>query len=265
MLTVMRIRSLKPAERLYPYKVADTDGLYLLVQPSGALLWRFRYRCCGIERKLSLGSFADIALSPLEEGEVQKSNDEPDFNKPLVLDRVFYRYGANEPMVLNGVSLRIEPGEFIAITGPSVGGKTTLMKVLMGPFEPSSGAVRLGERPIGSYRKDKYRRATGSVARGDMLYPGSLAENIAFFDPDIDMARVREVARMAQIDAEIEAMPMGYETLVGDMGPVLSGGQLQRVLLARALYPNPKMLILDEGTANLDTESAMVSNRLHSE
>ncbi|WP_156444626.1 Arm DNA-binding domain-containing protein, partial [Sphingomonas sp. CCH20-B6] len=72
MLTVMRIRSLKPAER--PYKVADTDGLYLLVQPAGALLWRYRYRCCGIERKLSLGSFADIALSPLEEGEVQKSN-----------------------------------------------------------------------------------------------------------------------------------------------------------------------------------------------
>jgi len=158
-------------------------------------------------------------------------------------------------MVLQGVNLKIEPGEFIAITGPSGGGKTTLMKILMGLFEPGNGAIRLGERPVSSYRKAKYRRAIGSVAQGDTLYAGSLAENIAFFDPEIDMDRVREVARQAHIDAEIDAMPMGYETLVGDMGSVLSGGQLQRVLLARALYPDPKVLILDEGTANLDAEN----------
>jgi ATP-binding cassette subfamily B protein RaxB len=205
--------------------------------------------------KVHLTRIADIALSPLEEGEAEKSNDEPDFTKPLVLDRVFYRYGTNEPMVLNGVSLTIEPGEFIAITGPSGGGKTTLMKILMGLFEPTNGAIRLGNRPIRSYRKGNYRRCIGSVAQGDMLYAGSLAENIAFFDPEIDMVRVHEVARMAQIDGEIEKMPMGYESMVGDMGSVLSGGQLQRVLLARALYPNPKVLILDEGTANLDAEN----------
>lgn len=205
--------------------------------------------------KVHLTRIADIALSPLEEGADEKSNEEPDFTKPLILDRIFYRYGSNEPMVLRGVSLTIEPGEFIAITGPSGGGKTTLMKIIMGLFEPAQGAVRLGERPISSYRKVKYRRAIGSVAQGDMLYAGSLAENIAFFDPEIDMERVHEVARMAQINVEIEAMPMGYETLVGDMGSVLSGGQLQRVLLARALYPNPEVLILDEGTANLDAEN----------
>lgn len=205
--------------------------------------------------KVHLSRIADIALSPIEEGDAEKSNEEPDFTKPLILDRVFYRYGTNEPMVLNGVSLNIQPGEFIAITGPSGGGKTTLMKILMGLFEPTSGSIRLGDRPISSYRKGKYRRSIGSVAQGDMLYAGSLAENIAFFDPEIDMERVREVARMAQIDGEIEKMPMGYETLVGDMGSVLSGGQLQRVLLARALYPEPKVLILDEGTANLDAEN----------
>ncbi|WP_349512226.1 peptidase domain-containing ABC transporter [Erythrobacter sp. NFXS35] len=205
--------------------------------------------------KVHLTRIADIALSPTEEGETEKSTEEPDFSRPLVLDRVFYRYGTNEPMVLNDVSLNIEPGEFIAITGPSGGGKTTLMKILMGLFEPTSGAIRLGGRPIFSYRKRTYRRCIGSVAQGDILYAGSLAENIAFFDPEIDMMRVREVARQAQIDAEIEKMPMGYETLVGDMGSVLSGGQLQRVLLARALYPDPKVLILDEGTANLDAEN----------
>ncbi len=205
--------------------------------------------------KVHLTRIADIALSPLEEGEAEKSNEDPDFTKPLVLDRIFYRYGTNEPMVLQGVSLAIKPGEFIAITGSSGCGKTTLMKILMGLFEPSQGAIRLGERPISSYRKIKYRRCIGSVAQGDTLYAGSLAENISFFDPEVDLERVREVARIAQIDGEIDAMPMGYETLVGDMGSVLSGGQLQRVLLARALYPNPKVLILDEGTANLDAEN----------
>ena len=205
--------------------------------------------------KVHLTRISDIALAKTEDGEESKSNDEPDFTKPLILDRVMYRYGQNEPMVLNGVSLKVEPGEFLAITGPSGGGKTTLMKILMGLFDPSNGAVRLGERPISSYRKSKYRRSIGSVAQGDTLYAGSLAENISFFDPEIDMERVRKVAAQAHVDAEIEAMPMGYETLVGDMGSVLSGGQLQRVLLARALYPDPKLLILDEGTANLDAEN----------
>ena len=205
--------------------------------------------------KVHLTRIADIALSKTEDADAGRSSDEPDFGKPLALDNVFYRYGQNEPMVLKGINLRIEPGEFIAITGPSGGGKTTLMKVLMGLFDPSSGAVRLGDRPVSSLGRSRYRRSIGSVAQGDMLYAGSLAENIAFFDPQIDMERVHEVARLAQIHGEIEAMPMGYETLVGDMGSVLSGGQLQRVLLARALYPDPKVLILDEGTANLDAEN----------
>ncbi|MEP1337983.1 MAG: peptidase domain-containing ABC transporter [Marinomonas sp.] len=205
--------------------------------------------------KVHLTRIADIALTPLEEGGEEKSNEKPDFAKPLVLERLFFRYGTNEPMVLQGVKLKIEPGEFIAITGPSGGGKTTLMKLIMGLFEPTNGAIRLGDRPTSSFRKTNYRKSIGSVAQGDILYAGSLAENIAFFDPEIDMEQVRKVARMAQIDGEIDAMPMGYETLVGDMGSVLSGGQLQRVLLARALYPDPQVLILDEGTANLDAEN----------
>lgn len=205
--------------------------------------------------KVHLTRISDIALSRIEDSGAEKSNERPDFSLPLIVDRVAFRYGQNEPWVLKGVNLRIEPGEFVAITGPSGGGKTTLTKILMGLFEPGSGAVRLGDRSVSSLKKSHYRRSVGSVAQGDSLYAGSLAENIAFFDPQIDMDRVREVARQAHIAEEIERMPMGYETLVGDMGSVLSGGQLQRVLLARALYPNPAVLILDEGTANLDAEN----------
>lgn len=205
--------------------------------------------------KVHLTRIADIALSKTEDSDVDKSTEEPDFSKPLFLQQVSYRYGQNEPLVLQGTNLVIFPGEFVAITGSSGGGKTTLIKIIMGLFEPTGGSVRLGEKSISSLKRNRYRRAIGSVAQGDMLYAGSLAENIAFFDPAIDMERVREVAKLAHIHEEIEAMPMGYESLVGDMGSILSGGQLQRVLLARALYPNPKLLILDEGTANLDAEN----------
>jgi len=202
--------------------------------------------------KVHLTRIADIALSRTEDSEIEKSREEPDFSKPLIVERLSFRYGQNEPWTLKNVDLTIEPGEFVAVTGPSGGGKTTLVKVIMGLFEPSTGTVRLGDRPISSLQKSRYRRGIGLVAQGDMLYAGSLAENIAFFDPQIDMDRVREVATQARIASEIEGMPMGYESLVGDMGSILSQGQLQRVLLARALYPRPKVLILDEGTANLD-------------
>lgn len=202
--------------------------------------------------KVHLTRIADIALSKTEDSDVEKSTEELDFNKPLIIDRVNFRYGQNEPLVLQGANLTIKPGEFVAITGPSGGGKTTLVKIIMGLFEPTSGSVRLGDRAISSLRRNRYRRAIGSVAQGDTLYAGSLAENIAFFDAAMNMERVREVAKLAHIHEEINAMPMGYESLVGDMGSILSAGQLQRVLLARALYPNPQILILDEGTANLD-------------
>jgi ATP-binding cassette, subfamily B, bacterial CvaB/MchF/RaxB len=92
------------------------------------------------------------------------------------------------------------------------------MKILMGLFEPNSGSILLGNRLISSYHNGKYRRCIGSVAQGEILSAGSSAENISLYDPEIDILRVREVTCMAQIDAEIGKMPMGYETLVGDMG-----------------------------------------------
>ncbi|MEO7178616.1 MAG: ATP-binding cassette domain-containing protein, partial [Allosphingosinicella sp.] len=103
--------------------------------------------------------------------------------------------------------------------------------------------------------RSSFRRRIGCVAQDDVLYGGSIAENIAFFDPQLDMDRVRECARLAQVNEEIEHLPLMYDTLVGDMGSVLSGGQKQRILLARALYPKPAILFVDEGTAHLDQAS----------
>ena len=205
--------------------------------------------------QVHLSRISDIALAKTELTDESEVIEKPDFTKPLVLDNVYFRYGSNETHVLRGISLKVEQGEMIAICGPSGGGKTTLMKIIMGLFDPSVGNIGLGPQKLSSLSRMHYRQGIGSVAQGDTLYAGSLAENIAFFDPDIDMIRVKEVCRKAHIHDEIEQMPLAYESLVGDMGSVLSSGQMQRVLLARALYSNPSILLMDEGTANLDPEN----------
>lgn len=220
----------------------------------------------GINFKLiqvHLTRISDIALSVKEDEGRAFSQDLPDFGKPLDVRNIHFRYAANEPDVLKGINLTIEPGEMIAFVGPSGGGKTTLMKILMGLFEAGHGEILIGDRAIKTFGKQAYRRCIGSVAQDDSLYAGSLAENIAFFDTEIDMQRVEEVGCLCAINDEIEKMPLRYETLIGDMGSVLSGGQRQRVLLARALYHKPQILFMDEGTAHLDpTNEAKVLEAL---
>lgn len=123
---------------------------------------------------------------------------------------------------------------------------------MMGLIAPTEGEVWVDGRPLAAAGLGGWRRRLGSVAQDDRLFAGSLAENIAWFDPAIALERVIAAARLAAVHDTIAAMPMGYETLVGDMGSALSGGQKQRVLLARALYPEPAALFVDEGTAHLD-------------
>jgi ATP-binding cassette, subfamily B, bacterial CvaB/MchF/RaxB len=171
------------------------------------------------------------------------------------LAAISFRYGAADPFVLEDVSLEITPGDFIAITGPSGSGKSTLLKLLLGLYPPTSGVIELDAQRATPELWRAWRTHVGVVMQDDKLLSGSLADNIAFFDPDLDMDRVVAAAKSAQVHEDIVHSPMQYLSLVGDMGTTLSAGQRQRVLLARALYRRPKLLILDEGTTNLDEET----------
>lgn len=170
----------------------------------------------------------------------------------LEVRNVSFRYSPNDPWVLRNVSLRIEEGESVAIAGPSGCGKTTLLKILLGQLEPEEGAVLIGDVPLKQLGLYAFRDLIGVVMQDDRLFAGSIGENISCFASDIDEEQIEEAARMAAIDQDVLRMPMGYNTLVGDMGSALSGGQKQRVILARALYKRPKLLLLDEATSHLD-------------
>jgi ATP-binding cassette subfamily B protein RaxB len=156
--------------------------------------------------------------------------------------------------------LRIAPGEFVAISGTSGCGKSTLIKIVAGLYKPSYGNVYIDGQPLNRWNAQSLRSQIALVAQDDSLLQGTIAENISGFDEQTDMQLVRVCAELAQIRTDIERMPMGYESLVGDMGSTLSGGQKQRVLIARALYRRPRILILDEGTSHLDLENERAVN-----
>ncbi len=170
-----------------------------------------------------------------------------------------FRYAEGERWVIRHLDLDIAAGESVAIAGPSGLGKTTLAKLLLGLLEQQEGQILIGGIPLRRLGKRTYRELLGAVLQDDTLFAGSIADNISFFDPEATPVRIEAAARLAQIHADIVDMPMGYHSLVGDMGSSLSGGQRQRVLLARALYKRPKILLLDEATSHLDlaTERAV--------
>jgi ATP-binding cassette, subfamily B, bacterial CvaB/MchF/RaxB len=202
---------------------------------------------------------ADIVLAAPEDlGSPRLSAQAPDAR--IEVRGATFRYADNEADVLHSVSLVIEPGESVAIVGPSGGGKTTLLKLMLGIHAPQSGEVRVGGMPLAQLGLAPWRAMVGTVMQDDALLAGSVIDNISFFDAAPDFAWVAECARLAAVHDEIEAMPMGYHTLIGDLGASLSGGQRQRLLLARALYKRPRVLLLDEATSALDVERERVVN-----
>lgn len=166
-----------------------------------------------------------------------------------------YRYSEDQPYVFQNVSFIIYPGETVAITGSSGAGKTTILKCLMGLLDPSEGEILIDDIPI--YLNSKYREQIAAVMQNDQLINGSVIENIACFNDSIDEEKVFDCMKKACILNDIENLPMGLRTIVSNSTSNLSGGQIQRLFLARALYRNPKILFLDEATSSLDVENEL--------
>ncbi len=168
---------------------------------------------------------------------------------------IVVRHSRRGVPTLDGVDLVVQPGQIVALVGASGAGKTTLMRILLGLLMPTSGKLLIDGKPLTPASTAPWRARLGAVLQDDQLLTGTLADNISFFDPAPNEATIEGAARCARIHDTIEAMPMGYQSLVGDMGAAMSSGQRQRIMLARALYRDPDALFLDEGTANLDDEN----------
>ncbi len=175
----------------------------------------------------------------------------------VVFEGIFFRYGvgSDEPYVLNNIDLILEPGQKVAVVGRSGAGKTTLVKLLPRLFDPSEGRVTLDGMDVRDLDPHWLRRQVGMVMQEPFLFSGTIAENIAIGQSDADMDRILEVARLSCVHDFVSDMPLGYETKVGEQGVGLSGGQRQRIAIARVLYHDPKILIFDEATNALDTDS----------
>jgi len=201
---------------------------------------------------------ADIVLTPPEQAAQDAAPQAMDAS--LEVRELSFRYSDMEPFVLLNCSFSVAPGESVAIVGASGGGKTTLVKLMLGLLAPTDGKIFAGGLDIQKLGIDRYRKLVGTVMQDDQLFAGSIADNICFFDPSPDQSAVEHFARMAAVHDDIAAMPMGYNTLIGDMGAALSGGQKQRILLARALYKRPRLLFLDEATSALDVPKEKAVN-----
>lgn len=198
-----------------------------------------------------LGRLADIMYEKEEVNRLPyEVLDEPAAR--IELRNVSFRYAEKDSYIIENLNLIIESGQHVAIVGPSGSGKTTLLKLLAGLLEPTDGSILINGVPLQTIGITQYRRIVGTVMQEDFLFAGSISENICFFDEHPEHDRIASCARLAAIHDEIKKMPMGFNSLVGDMGSVLSGGQKQRVLVARALYKQPSLLLLDEATSHLD-------------
>lgn len=202
---------------------------------------------------------ADIVLTPPEDAQ-GRPEGLPPVDTRIEVEKLSFRYADGEPWVLKDCSFTVAPGESVAIIGASGCGKTTLVKLLLGLLVPTEGTIRVGGHDLHKLGPRNVRAIVGAVMQDDQLFAGSVADNISFFDSEYDQARIESAARLAAVHDEIAAMPMGYHSLIGDMGSSLSGGQKQRVILARALYRNPKLLCLDEATSHLDVMKERLVN-----
>jgi ATP-binding cassette, subfamily B, bacterial CvaB/MchF/RaxB len=203
---------------------------------------------------------ADIVLTERESEHCDFEIDPANVQPSIEVRNLSFRYADSEPLVVKSLNLSVPAGQCVAIAGASGCGKTTLLKLILGLLEPTEGEILVGGVPLKHLGLANFRKLLGTVMQDDQLFAGSISDNICFFDAQPDLERIRECAGLAAIHIEIMAMPMNYNTLIGDIGSGLSGGQKQRILLARALYRQPKILLLDEATSHLDVWNEKMVN-----
>jgi ATP-binding cassette subfamily B protein RaxB len=230
------------------YRQMLADRMFALVA------WSYEWTLMGVH----LERLSDIVQTPRDQSGENPATPGRIPLGGISLEGVRFRYSSGDTEVIKGVDLHVQPGEFVAIKGPSGGGKTTLLKLVLGFYQPTEGKVLIDGQPLHAFGRRAWNAAIGVVQQEDRLLAGSIADNISLYDPAMDMERVVECAKAAHVHDEIEALPMNYFSLVGEMGSALSGGQKQRILLARALYRRPSVLFLDEGTANLDEDTEAI-------
>ncbi|WP_062055292.1 peptidase domain-containing ABC transporter [Aquimarina longa] len=208
---------------------------------------------------LHMERLGDIILTQ-QEKDIDSQRQLLQVKGELSLENISFRYSDNEPYLFKNLNYTIAQGTSVAIIGTSGCGKTTLMKIMLGLLTPETGSIQIDGYDVRKVGLRSYRNLIGTVMQSDQLLSGSIADNICFFDPEFDQQWIEQCAQMAAIHQDIIVMPMGYHTLIGDMGSSLSGGQKQRLLLARALYKKPKILFLDEATSHLDVGLESVVN-----
>ncbi len=207
---------------------------------------------------LHLERLADITETNKEAGLQNTSTLLLPVNGALTAKDLAFSYASSEPLIIDKFNIQIESGQMVAMFGPSGSGKSTLLKILVGLLPPSKGEILVDNLPLNTLGQKTYRSSIAALMQDDRLFSGSLSENISFFDLVPDHQQIQEVCKLVNIHDEILNTPMGYDSLIGDMGSSLSMGQQQRVLLARALYRKPKILFLDEGTAHVDALSEQI-------
>ncbi|UGQ77763.1 peptidase domain-containing ABC transporter [Klebsiella pneumoniae] len=214
-------------------------------------------------RMLSLHNerLSEIVFSEPEQELPTREVFSADSGAKLEVKNLCYQYDPFSQPIFSNLNITVEPGESVALVGPSGVGKTTLLKVMCGLLSPTSGDVLADNLDITKIGLNNYRLGTACVLQEDRLFSGSLIDNISGFEDNADIDFVMECAKRCNIHEEIMKMPMGYETIVGELGLGISGGQKQRILIARALYRKPSILFMDEATSHLDLKNESVINQ----
>jgi ATP-binding cassette subfamily B protein len=231
---------------------------YIIGQLNGPIQELVEFVKSSQDALISLDRVNDIQMLQDESSNTMRSTTIPS-EVNLEIENLIFRYGGpSAPLVLNNIRATFEHGKVTAIVGASGSGKTTLLKLLLKFYKPNGGQISLGESNLENYSLRFWREVSAAVMQDGFIFSETIARNIVVRDERINIERLIEASKIANIHDFVSALPQGYETKIGEDGIGLSGGQRQRMLIARAVYKNPQFIFFDEATSSLDTENEKI-------